>query len=174
MIPTWNRGFGALALAVAGGAGALGTNAASASVDSRQIAQPVAAVERPATVDLGSIQSVRVERRPLHKHVAKVKTRPRTPRQVGRTLAAARGWGAAQFACLDSLWTNESNWSSHAENRSGAYGIPQALPGRKMAAAGSNWRTSARTQIRWGLRYIAQRHGTPCSAWAYWRSHHWY
>jgi hypothetical protein len=174
MNPSCNRGVSVLVLAVAVGAVALGTDAASASVDRQQVAQPVVAAEHPAIVGVGSVKSLRVETARLRKHVAKVKVRPRTPRQLGRTLAAARGWGPAQFTCLDSLWTNESNWSTRAENRSGAYGIPQALPGRKMAVAGSNWRASARIQIRWGLLYIAQRHGTPCSAWAYWRTHHWY
>jgi hypothetical protein len=89
-------------------------------------------------------------------------------------MAAARGWGATQFSCLDSLWTNESAWEVHAQNKSGAYGIPQALPGPRLATAGADWRTDAATQIRWGLAYIAARHGTPCGAWSYWQVHHWY
>ena len=171
---TWNRGVSVLAIAAATGTGVVGINAASASVDRNQVARPIAAVVPPAIVGVGDVKSLRVETARLRKHVAKAKVREQTPRELGRTLAASRGWGAAQFACLDSLWTNESDWTTHAQNRSGAYGIPQALPGRKMASTGSNWQTSARTQIRWGLDYIAQRHGSPCSAWGYWRSHHWY
>ncbi|MFD0888593.1 transglycosylase SLT domain-containing protein, partial [Streptosporangium algeriense] len=90
-------------------------------------------------------------------------------------MVAARGWGGADFGCLRRLWTRESNWNHRARNRSsGAYGIPQALPGKKMAGAGRDWRTNPRTQIKWGLDYIRQRHGSPCGAWAHFRSHGWY
>lgn len=98
-----------------------------------------------------------------------------SPRAIGRALAAQRGWGGDQFACLDKLWTKESNWRVTADNpTSSAYGIPQSLPGSKMASAGSDWRTNPATQITWGLGYIAGRYGTPCSAWAHSRAHNWY
>ncbi|GAA5076147.1 hypothetical protein GCM10023259_079290 [Thermocatellispora tengchongensis] len=85
------------------------------------------------------------------------------------------GWSAAQFACLSKLWNRESNWNHRALNRSsGAYGIPQALPGRKMASAGKDWRTNPRTQIKWGLKYIKARYGTPCGAWSHALSRGWY
>jgi len=89
----------------------------------------------------------------------------------------ALGGNTLQFQCLERLWTGESNWNPHAENRSsGAYGIPQALPAEKMAAAGADWRDNAVTQVRWGLGYISSRYGTPCDAWAFWQSNnpHWY
>ena len=82
---------------------------------------------------------------------------------------------ASQFACLDSLWNRESGWSVHASNpSSGAYGIPQALPGSKMASAGSDWRTNGVTQVKWGLSYIRSVYGTPCGAWAHSQSNGWY
>ena len=94
---------------------------------------------------------------------------------IAADLVAARGWSAGQFDCLDSLWTKESNWKVRADNpTSSAYGIPQALPGSKMASAGSNWRTNAHTQISWGLGYIADRYGSPCGAWSHSKSHNWY
>ncbi|MEH3033961.1 MAG: hypothetical protein PGN07_07945 [Aeromicrobium erythreum] len=97
------------------------------------------------------------------------------PRDVARQLLADRGWGDDEFSCLDAIWTQESGWRVSAENPgSGAYGIPQALPGSKMASAGSDWRTNPRTQITWGLGYIEQRYGTPCSANAFKKSHGWY
>ena len=97
------------------------------------------------------------------------------PRVVARQLAALRGWGATQFSCLDSLWTKESGWSHTADNpSSSAFGIPQALPGSKMATAGPDWRTNPVTQVRWGLGYIAASYGTPCAAWAHSRSNNWY
>lgn len=98
------------------------------------------------------------------------------PRAIGRLLAAeTHGWGGSQFSCLDSLWTKESGWKHTADNpSSSAYGIPQALPGSKMASAGSDWATNPSTQIKWGLTYIQSRYGTPCAAWAHSRANNWY
>ena len=96
-----------------------------------------------------------------------------SPRAIARAQLAARGW-SDQFGCLDSLWQRESGWSVYAANASGAYGIPQALPGSKMASEGSDWRTNPATQIRWGLGYIAGRYGTPCGAWHHSESYGWY
>ncbi len=91
------------------------------------------------------------------------------PRSIARAKLAARGW-SGQFSCLDSLWTRESGWRTTAANPSGAYGIPQALPGSKMASAGSDWRTNPATQIDWGLGYIASQYGSPCGAWSHFQS----
>ncbi|MBF4992810.1 lytic transglycosylase domain-containing protein [Arthrobacter gandavensis] len=88
---------------------------------------------------------------------------------------AVYGWDNGEFRCLVDLWNRESNWLTSAMNPySGAYGIPQSLPGDKMAAAGSDWRTSYQTQIRWGLSYIAQRYKTPCGAWTHSELKGWY
>ena len=98
-----------------------------------------------------------------------------SPKSIARGMVASRGWGSGQFSCLDRLWTKESGWRVTANNpSSSAYGIPQALPGSKMASAGPGWRTNARTQIRWGLGYISSTYGTPCSAWAHSQSNGWY
>jgi hypothetical protein len=97
------------------------------------------------------------------------------PRSIARAQVAARGWGSEQFACLDRLWTKESNWNPSAHNASsGAYGIPQALPGSKMGSVAADWRTNPATQITWGLNYIAGRYGTPCAAWAHSQAVNWY
>jgi resuscitation-promoting factor RpfB len=95
---------------------------------------------------------------------------PGSAQAIGRSLAAARGWGDDQFNCLVQLWDHESGWRVNASNPSGAYGIPQALPGSKMATVGPNWQTDAATQITWGLGYIASRYGTPCGAWSTWQA----
>jgi hypothetical protein len=85
------------------------------------------------------------------------------------------GWGQEQFGCLDSLWTRESNWDHRAQNpSSGAFGIPQSLPGDKMASAGTDWRTNPLTQIEWGLGYIRDVYGSPCGAWGHSQSTGWY
>ncbi len=84
------------------------------------------------------------------------------------------GWGAgqaSQFGCLNNIWVRESNWNQLAGNPKSAYGIPQASPGNKMAAEGSDWLTDPQTQIRWGEDYIQGRYGSPCQAWTYWQAH---
>lgn len=74
-------------------------------------------------------------------------------------------WGEDQFACLDRLWERESNWRHTAKNKSSsAYGIPQALPGIRMAEIADDWQTNPATQIKWGAQYISKRYGTPCAA----------
>lgn len=98
------------------------------------------------------------------------------PREMARQMMATKyGWGADQFRCYDNIIMRESRWITTADNpTSSAYGIPQALPGRKMASAGADWRTNPATQIRWGLGYVKDRFGTPCSAWSFKRAHGWY
>jgi uncharacterized protein YabE (DUF348 family) len=87
----------------------------------------------------------------------------------------SHGWGDDEFACLVALWERESGWRVNAQNRSsGAYGIPQALPGSKMASAGADWQTNPATQIKWGLGYISGRYKTPCGAWAAFQQKGWY
>jgi hypothetical protein len=89
-------------------------------------------------------------------------------RAIGCTLMLDAGFGIDQFPCLDRLWKKESGWNYRATNRgSGAYGIPQALPGRKMASAGADWKTNPATQIKWGLTYVKGRYTTPCGAWSH-------
>jgi hypothetical protein len=90
-------------------------------------------------------------------------------------MTAYGGWSDRQWRCLDRLWTRESSWNHLARNRwSGAYGIPQALPASKMSSAGTDWRTSPATQIRWGLAYIGRRYHTPCAAWGHSAAMGWY
>ncbi|MDO4258258.1 MAG: ubiquitin-like domain-containing protein [Actinomycetaceae bacterium] len=97
------------------------------------------------------------------------------PKGIAQQMVAARGWSDSEFQCLVKLWERESNWNPYAENpSSGAYGIPQSLPGSKMASAGSDWQTNPATQITWGLGYIAGRYGTPCGALGHSDSVGWY
>ena len=103
----------------------------------------------------------------------------RTPdgaREVAKVLMADKyGWGDKQYWCLDGLWTKESKWNYRASNkRSGAHGIPQALPATKMESVGTDWRTNPVTQISWGLRYIESRYETPCGAFAKFKRANWY
>ena len=97
------------------------------------------------------------------------------PREIARALLPEFGFSSDQMSCLDPLWEGESGWRVNADNpSSSAYGIPQALPGSKMASAGPDWATNAVTQIRWGLGYISERYGSPCSAWGFKQGHGWY
>jgi hypothetical protein len=99
----------------------------------------------------------------------------RYAQQVARKMLGKYGWGARQWSPLYKLWMRESSWYKYAYNASsGAYGIPQAVPGGKMASAGANWRTSSRTQVRWGLGYIKSVYGWPRRAWYHELAYGWY
>ena len=98
-----------------------------------------------------------------------------SPQQIAMGMLGSYGWSSSQFSCLDPLWNQESGWNVYATNPSShAYGIPQALPGWKMASAGPDWQTDAATQIRWGLGYIKGTYGSPCGAWAHEQADGWY
>jgi hypothetical protein len=100
---------------------------------------------------------------------------PGTAQRIAYNMMASFGFSpSSQFGCLDQMWARESGWNYQAYNASGAYGIPQALPGSKMASAGSDWQTNPATQIKWGLGYIKSIYGTPCNAWAFWQGHGYY
>lgn len=101
--------------------------------------------------------------------------KPADPRELAKLLMPQYGLSAAEFDCLDRIWTQESRWNVYADNPySSAYGIPQALPGSKMASFGADWATNPETQIRWGLNYIHDRYGTACNAWGFKAGHGWY
>ncbi len=197
MSRTWIRNASLLAAAVTGAAGVLGIDIASGlrtpaqgatSVSSTAIALPTRGTVKARTIENARLAQQRAEatRRAAEQRLAARRaaaarasrseraTSPSGARALGRQMTAGHGWSAAQFTCLDTLWTNESGWRLHAQNPSGAYGIPQALPGTRMSTVGSNWRDSAATQIRWGLAYIDARYDSPCGALQHWRSHRWY
>ena len=132
-----------------------------------------------AAVAAGSAGSAAV---PRQVRVASVlapaaKTAPvqQTPQQIARKMLRSFGWSWRQFKYLNLLWEAESSWDVSAENPStGAYGIPQAVPGAKMSAVGPDWQTDAATQIRWGLSYISAAYGSPRSAWEHEVADGWY
>jgi hypothetical protein len=98
-----------------------------------------------------------------------------SPQQIAEQMLSQFGWSSSQFSCLQPLWAEESGWNIYASNpSSGAYGIPQALPGSKMASAGPDWQSNAATQIRWGLTYIQGTYGSPCAAWSHEQADGWY
>jgi len=84
---------------------------------------------------------------------------------AAQLVATTYKWSAKQMSCLTTLWNGESHWNFKAHNySSGATGIAQALPASKMNIIATDWRTNPVTQLKWGLRYIKIRYGTPCKA----------
>ena len=134
-------------------------------------AEAARATEAAAAYDAAQAEAARVAAEAL----AAANT-PDGARAFAAELAASSyGWGSDQFQCLDKLWQKESGWNYQAYNASsGATGIPQSLPGSKMATAGADWQTNARTQVTWGLGYIKGAYGSPCSAWSHSQAVNWY
>lgn len=100
---------------------------------------------------------------------------PTGNKALGKEIMLSYGYAPDQFPCLEALWDRESHWNEFSLNYgSGAYGIPQALPGSKMSSAGSDWQTNPATQIRWGLNYIKGRYSSPCGALSHSNSSGWY
>lgn len=97
------------------------------------------------------------------------------PQDIALAMLPDYGWSESEFGCLVELWTRESGWDPYADNpTSSAYGIPQSLPGEKMATAGPDWATNPATQIEWGLGYIRDSYGTPCAANSFQLGNNWY
>jgi hypothetical protein len=101
-------------------------------------------------------------------YVTSTPPNPNTAQSIAYNVMGSFGFSpTTYFGCLQNIWNRESGWRYDAENPSGAYGIPQALPGSKMASAGADWQTNPRTQIVWGLGYIKNVYGNPCNAWSF-------
>jgi hypothetical protein len=151
-------------LAVTDGAPLLASGRDGAELD----AFTAVLAHKPAAGSVGKPVSAKAPK----KHA---RARPLTPKQIARRMLPSFHWRGWQFRYLNLLWSRESSWNVFAENPySGAYGIPQAVPGNKMASAGPNWESSARTQIRWGLRYIKAIYGSPLAAWRHELADGWY
>ena len=149
------------------------------------IAEPIVEVpldpnpDTPTLIELNSVKAVNANEMALVSIASRQIEIARVPdgaRAVAREIAQSKyGWGSFQFACLNKLWTKESNWRYKARNKSsGAHGIPQALPATKMESIGTDWRTNPVTQISWGLRYIEVRYETPCKAYKKFQRSNWY
>jgi hypothetical protein len=155
-----------VAAAKAAAAKAAAAKAAAQKAAAAKAAAAQAAAQRAAAQPTQQAQSAQA---------TAVTTPSGSPQQVAEQMLSQFGWSTSQFSCLQPLWQQESGWSLTAENpSSGAYGIPQALPGSKMASAGPDWQTDAATQIRWGLTYIKDIYGSPCGAWDHEEADGWY
>lgn len=90
-------------------------------------------------------------------------------------LNAEYGWSNDDYIAWLMIVKRESNFNPYAINKkSKATGLCQALPGKKMASHGKDWRTNYKTQLRWCRDYIKNRYKTPSQAWNFWQSHHWF
>jgi membrane protein involved in colicin uptake len=143
-------------------------SAAGAEADRKAAEAAAAAAAAKAAAEAAAAQAAA--------EAAAAANTPDSAKSVAASIASSQyGWGSDQFSCLSSLWAKESGWNYQAYNAgSGATGIPQALPGSKMASFGSDWATNATTQIKWGLDYIARSYGSPCSAWSHSQAVNWY
>jgi hypothetical protein len=151
---------------------AVQTPAATASPTASASASRTASASPTATATASATASPTVTPQPTATATAPAAG---SPQHIAEAMLGSFGWSSSQFACLDPLWAHESGWSVTAHNASsGAYGIPQALPGSKMASAGPDWQTNATTQIKWGLRYIKGTYGSPCAAYSHEQATGWY
>ncbi len=190
----------ALTLAVQERSAALTTTSgaidAAVAAEQERIAAEKAAAEKAAAekaaaekaaAEKAAAEKAAAEKKAAEKKAAEQKAAEKAPatpkggnraanKELGRHLAATLyGWTGEQFTCYDNIIMRESLWDQYADNpNSSAYGIPQALPGKKMASEGADWKTNPETQIRWGLKYVKERFGTPCKAWAFKRANGWY
>ena len=170
---------GKLVAVIAGSALAVAALIAVVAAPSALAGASAPSARSSATTALGSAGSVQVLRQ-VRVATALVPARntqsnQQAPQQIARKMLRSFGWTWRQFKYLDSLWKAESSWNVSAENPStGAFGIPQAVPGSKMSAAGVDWQTNAATQIRWGLGYISAVYGSPRSAWEHEVTYGWY
>ena len=160
--------------------------AAAEKAAAEKAAAEKAAAEK-AAAEKAAAEKAAAEKKAAEKKAAEQKAAEKAPatpkggnraanKELGRHLAATLyGWTGEQFTCYDNIIMRESLWDQYADNpTSSAYGIPQALPGKKMASEGADWKTNPETQIRWGLKYVKERFGTPCKAWAFKRANGWY
>jgi hypothetical protein len=77
--------------------------------------------------------------------------------------------GVTDMANAYTLIMRESGCNPNAVNRrSGACGIPQALPCSKLGTS------NPVEQIRWMQNYIVRRYGSWAGAVAFWNANHWY
>ena len=160
----------------------MGSAAAAAVITLSAAPAAQSATAQPAAVQSVAVQSAVASAvapatsRPTATLDAAAISQRRAAQRTARRMLAHFGWTMRhQWKPLKWLWNRESGWNKYASNPySGAYGIPQALPGRKMASAGNHWRTNATTQIRWGMRYIQGRYGRPRVAWDHELAYGWY
>jgi hypothetical protein len=164
-------GAGELASAAVGGVTVASADSEPAALERRESVVPVSRSDRRGTTDATKRAALSVAEGPAVTRTEDLSSAE--PRDIARALLPQFGFDASQFSCLDSLYVSESDWRIDADNpTSSAYGIPQALT--QLHDLPADYMTSAESQIRWGLGYIQDTYGTPCSAWSFKRANNWY
>lgn len=156
--------------------------AAASGIGNANLIYPAEVVKLACHAALSAVAGVPVASQPSRQPASSqstvqvsVQVTGSVPTDIAKQMLSEFGWGQDQFGCLYALWQTESGWNPQAENpSSGAFGIPQALPGSKMASAGADWATNPATQIRWGLGYIRDSYGSPCGAEGHEQADGWY
>jgi hypothetical protein len=139
----------------------------------RRAPTPISRSDSRSADDVPTQQSNRPSNRAHDRKDESGKIEYTDPRDIGRALLPEYGFSADQFACLDALYVSESDWRVDADNpTSSAYGIPQALT--SMHDLPDGYMTDPEVQIRWGLEYIQDSYGSPCSAWAFKQANNYY
>lgn len=122
-----------------------------------------------------SAKKSKIKRKIAKKVQKRKKYNKNTIKLYAHNLVLKYGWSEYDYECLVKLWNRESSWNPYAVNKkSGACGIPQSLPCKKMRSFGKDYKTNYKTQIKWGLNYIKNRYGTPANAWEYSQRKGWY
>lgn len=151
--------------------GSIGCDTSGISDPARDSAQAAAATEQQAVPAAKSRSLATARERSPHHFASKSYNRWYAQLYIKRIY----GWNNYHWKCLDKLWQMESGWNELAKNRrTGAYGIPQALPGHKMGTAGKGWKKNPEVQIKWGASYIKSRYKSPCKALDFMNRRGWY
>jgi hypothetical protein len=170
---TYESAAAKAAVAKAAAQKAAAAKAAAAKAAAAKAAAAKAAAQQQAAAQQATQQQAAPQQTTVQQPAASAPSG--SPQQIAEQMLSQFGWSSGQFSCLQPLWALESGWNVYASNpSSGAYGIPQALPGSKMASAGPDWQSDAATQIRWGLTYIQGTYGSPCAAWSHEEADGWY
>lgn len=135
-----------------------------------------AAAEKKAAEEAAAAQAAAAQQAQAQAQAASSGTKSFSDaRAAFEQIVADYGIGASEKAMWEYIINRESGFNHYATNASsGAYGLPQSLPGSKMASAGADWQTNPYTQLKWMYGYMTSRYGSIAGAYNFWQANHWY
>ena len=135
-----------------------------------------AAAEKKAAEEAAAAQAAAAQQAQAQAQAASSGTKSfSNARAAFEQIVADYGIGASEKAMWEYIINRESGFNHYATNASsGAYGLPQSLPGSKMASAGADWQTNPYTQLKWMYGYMTSRYGSIAGAYNFWQANHWY
>ena len=135
-----------------------------------------AAAEKKAAEEAAAAQAAAAQQAQAQAQAASSGTKSFSDaRAAFEQIVADYGIGASEKAMWEYIINRESGFNHYATNTSsGAYGLPQSLPGSKMASAGADWQTNPYTQLKWMYGYMTSRYGSIAGAYNFWQANHWY